>query len=418
MDIRNDDTKDLQNWSVKISGFQNAKIQDGWNAEFDIQGDTLTCTPVDYNQILTAGTVTNFGFQASFPTQEEADADRKAVVLIDGKAYEGKKKTEAPLTKGEKDSLRKEEVETEKGSPFANHGKLSVKGTDLTDEKGEPYQLKGVSTHGIAWFPQYVNEDAFKTLRDDWGANLIRIAMYTAENGGYCTDGNQTELKNLVEKGVDAASDLGMYVIIDWHILSDQNPLTNKDSARTFFDEMSARYADYGNVLYEICNEPNGGTSWQDIKSYAEEVIPVIRKNAPDAVILVGTPTWSQDVDVAAADPLTDVTNVMYTCHFYAATHKENIRDKVKKAHDMGLPVFISEFSICDASGNGSLDYDSASEWMKLINDENLSYAGWSLSNKNESSALISSGCDLTSGWTDADLSETGKWLKQTISGK
>ena len=177
------------------------------------------------------------------------------------------------------------------------------------------------------------------------------------------------------------------------------------------FDQIS-------NVLYEICNEPNGGTTWSDIKGYAEAVIPVIRANDKDAIIIVGTPTWSQDVDQAADDPITGEENIAYTTHFYAATHKDNIRSKVKTAHDKGLCVFISEFSICDASGNGGIDYDSADDWFSMINEYNLSYAGWNLSNKDETSSLISSSCDKKSGWTDDELSETGKWLKSQISGE
>ena len=285
------------------------------------------------------------------------------------------------------------------------------------DKNGDPYQLKGVSTHGLQWFPEYVNKDSFQSFRDDFGANVIRLAMYTAE-GGYCEGGDQAALKQTVNNGVSYATDLGMYVIIDWHILHDTNPLDHEDEAIAFFDEMSAKYADYDNVLFEICNEPNGSTSWSDVKSYAEDVIPVIRKNAKDAIIIVGTPTWSQDVDLAAKDPITGQKNICYTCHFYAATHKDNIRDKVKAAHEAGLCVFISEFSICDASGNGSIDYDSADAWMKLIDEYNMSYCAWNISNKDESSSLIKSGCDKTSGWTDDDLSETGLWLKSIIKGE
>ena len=75
-------------------------------------------------------------------------------------------------------------------------------------------------------------------------------------------------------------------------------------------------------------------------------------------MILVGTPNWSQDVDQAALSPVSKKyrKNVMYTLHFYAATHKEWLRDKAQAALDKGLPLFVSEFSICDASGNGGLD--------------------------------------------------------------
>ncbi|MDE5873697.1 MAG: glycoside hydrolase family 5 protein, partial [Lachnospiraceae bacterium] len=170
-------------------------------------------------------------------------------------------------------------------------------------------------------------------------------------------------------------------------------------------------------IIYEICNEPNGGTSWSEVKSYAEEIIPIIRKNDPDAIIIVGTPTWSQDVDIAAQDPL-DYDNVMYAIHFYAATHTDNIRNKAKTAFSSGLPIFVSEFSICDASGNGAIDYNQADLWFDLIEEYNLSYAAWNVSNKDETSSLIKSSCSKTSGWSDDELSETGIWLKKQISGK
>lgn len=175
-------------------------------------------------------------------------------------------------------------------TPYGQHGALHVENGKLTDADGNIVQLYGMSTHGIAWFPQYINYDSFRTLRDDWNTNCIRLAMYTAEYGGYCAGGDKEQLKQLVRDGVSYATELGMYVIVDWHILSDCDPNQNKDEAIAFFREMSEAFADNDNVLYEICNEPNSGTSWDSIKSYAEEVIPVIREQKPDAVILVGTP--------------------------------------------------------------------------------------------------------------------------------
>lgn len=304
------------------------------------------------------------------------------------------------------------------GTPTANPtGKLSVSGNRLTDASGNTVQLRGVSTHGIAWYPQYVNEDAFRTLRDTWNVNLIRLAMYPQEYNGYLTGGNQAQLEQLIDRGVQATNKLGMYCIIDWHILSDGNPLTHQQQAIEFFRKMSSKYAGYNNAIYEICNEPNGGVSWSTIRQYANNVIPVIRQYSPDAIILVGTPNWSQDVDQVASAPVANPHNVMYTCHFYAATHKDSYRTKVETALRQGTPVFISEFSICDASGNGGIDYSSANAWKNLINKYGLSYAGWSLSNKSETSALIRSNCSKTSGWTDADLTDTGKYLKNMCQG-
>ncbi len=297
---------------------------------------------------------------------------------------------------------------------------LAVKGTDLVDQNGNPVQLRGISTHNLAWYPEYVNIDAFRTFRDEWGANLIRLALYTDEEGGYCVGGDQKAMEEVVDRGVKAATELGMYVIVDWHILRDETPLKHEEQAKRFLEKASERYASYDNVIYEICNEPNGSeTTWADVKGYAERVIPLIRKNAPKAVIIVGTPTWSQDVDLAADDPITGYDNVMYALHYYAATHKDALRAKLTAAREKGLPVFISEFSICDASGNGAVDYESAKEWEALIDKYNLSFAGWNLSNKDESSALIvPENNNVNGGWTDADLSETGRSLKRMIQSR
>lgn len=336
---------------------------------------------------------------------------------------EASMETEAS-TEGENGEAMDDDAEAERSetpssaaTPVEVYGKLHVEGTALADAQGNPVQLRGVSTHGLAWFPQYVNSDAFRTLRDDWGANCVRLAMYTAESGGYCEDGNQESLEELVIQGVDAATEQGLYVIIDWHVLHDLTPLAHMDAAKTFFDVMSSMYAGSPNVLYEICNEPNGDTPWSDVKRYAEEVIPIIRSNDPDAVVIVGTPEWSQRVDAAVADPLTGEVgeNVLYSLHFYAATHGQELRDRMTAALKAGLPIFISEFGTPDASGAGANDLDSADAWLDLADQWHVSYCCWSLSNKDEAASLLAPTSTATSDWSAEDLSEAGTWYRNRL---
>ena len=330
------------------------------------------------------------------------------------KSSEKEEKSEKPKVIVEENNAETEKKGTEQNkgkTPVDLHGALKVSGNKIVDQNGKNFQICGVSTHGLGWFPQYVNKEAMKSLRDDMGANTIRLAMYTAEGAGYCTGGDKAKLKNLVTNGVDYATAAGMYAIIDWHILHDLDPNVYKDEAKAFFDEMSKKYAGNNNVIYEICNEPNGGTTWAQVKSYAEEIIPVIRANDKDAIIIVGTPTWSQDVDQAVKDPIKSDANIVYAVHFYADTHKDNIRNKVKAAEDAGYPVLISEFSICDASGNGNNNVEEANTWIKLLDQYGIGFVAWNLSNKNESSSLIAPYCQKTSGWSYDDLSQSGKWL-------
>ena len=309
-----------------------------------------------------------------------------------------------------------EALSVDASTPFGQHGALHVENGKLTDADGNTVQLYGMSTHGIAWFPQYINYDSLRTLRDDWNTNCIRLAMYTEEYGGYCAGGDKEQLKQLVKDGVSYATELGMYVIVDWHILSDCDPNQNKDEAIAFFREMAEVFADSDNVLYEICNEPNGGTSWDSIKSYAEEVIPVIRAQKPDAVILVGTPTWSQEIDKAAASPLDD-SNVMYTLHFYAGTHKDDLRNRLETCVQNGLPVFVSEFGMCDASGNGANDFVSTTKWLDLLNKYQISFCCWNLANKDESSSVFKASSTALSDWTDDDFNESGRWIRDYFRG-
>ncbi|EDP27617.1 cellulase family glycosylhydrolase [Coprococcus eutactus] len=445
INIYNKTSSVVSGWKLDVIYKGKPAIEDIWNGEKKINEYTVSITPADYNQDIPAGGSVNVGYNIASDDLTVVDY----ILYIDGKEYRGSENLSADTSGATSNSVDAEpkdgkmnKVETtdktdktldvtggvaesdtkktaEDGTPFDNHGQLSVKGTDIVDESGSKYQLKGVSTHGITWFPDYVNKDAFQSIRDDWDANLVRLAMYTdtGDSNGYCSGGDKDSIRGLVDAGVTAATELGMYVIIDWHILNDNNPNSHIDDAKEFFDDVSAKYSSNHNVIYEICNEPNGGTSWSDIKSYAEIIIPVIRKNDKNAIIIVGTPNWSQDVDIVSEDPITGYDNIMYAVHFYAATHKDDLRNKVKTAISNGLPVFVSEFSLCDASGNGGIDYDSSDVWFDLINDNNLSYASWSLCNKNETSALIKPDSTATSTITIDDLSDTGKYVRDKILG-
>lgn len=290
---------------------------------------------------------------------------------------------------------------------------LKVKGTQLVNAKGKPVQLKGVSTHGLSWFPEYVNQKSFTHIKKKWKANAVRLAMYTSEYNGYCTGdaANRKALEKRVDDGVKYAAKAGLYVIIDWHILSDGNPKAHQKEAVAFFKKMAGKYKSHTNVIYEICNEPNGGTSWADIKSYAKKVVKAIRSKDKNAVILIGTPNWSQDVDLVAKSPLKGYKNLMYTLHFYAGTHGTDLRKKAKNALKMGLPLFVSEFGISDASGNGALNKQEGKKWLKFLKEKKISYIGWSLCNKGESSAILKPSCKKTAGWKDTDLTPWGKWL-------
>lgn len=291
---------------------------------------------------------------------------------------------------------------------------LRIEGTTLVNSKGEEIQLKGMSSHGLGWFGDYINEESMKYVRDEMGGNIIRLAMYSEGSGSYTASPNTNKTK--VYEGIDKAIELGMYVIVDWHILSDKDPNKYKEEAKKFFEEVTSKYKDCPNIIYEICNEPNGNNvTWKNnIKPYAEEVIPVIRKEAPNSIVIVGTANWCQDILDPANDPL-EFDNVMYACHFYSGTHTDWLRERVDAALAKGLPIIISEWGTSAADGDGGVFPEETLKWIQFLEERNISWLNWSLCNKGEASAALKPSATFDGKWTDEDLSESGKLVKEAM---
>ena len=294
----------------------------------------------------------------------------------------------------------------------SENGWLQVKGTGLCNETGEPVVLRGMSTHGLQWYGQYANARSVQNTAE-YGANVFRVAMYTGE-GGYLSQSEAIGRK--AYEAVDAAIENDMYVILDWHILSDGDPMSHVLEAETFFAQAAERYADVPNVLYEICNEPNGNVTWSgNVKPYAQRIVSVIREKSPKGVILIGSPTWSQDIHLAAADPV-EGENLMYTLHFYAGTHGKDLRDRMDRALSDGLPLFVSEWGTSRADGSGGVFFEESERWLEFLDQRGISWCNWSLCDKNETSAALKPGTSPERGWTEEDLTESGRFVFSQMS--
>lgn len=287
----------------------------------------------------------------------------------------------------------------------SENGWLQVVGTQLCNERGEAVVLRGMSSHGLQWYGQYANAQSIANTAA-YGANVFRVAMYTAENG-YTSQ--PEAMKQKAFAAVDAAISNDMYALLDWHILFDGNPMSHVEEAEAFFAEAAQRYANSPNVLYEICNEPNGNVSWAgDVKPYAERMVKTIRAHSPKAIIIIGSPNWSQDVHIAAKDPV-EGENLMYTLHFYAGTHGQWLRDRLTAAMEQGLPVFITEWGTSRADGNGGVFPEESGEWLDFLAERKISWCNWSLCDKNETSAALKPGTPADRPWTEEDLSQSGE---------
>lgn len=284
--------------------------------------------------------------------------------------------------------------------PVKNHGKLSVDGRYMVNEKGEPTVLRGVSYGWHNWWPRFYNKETVKWLADDWKCTVVRAAMGVGPQGSYIDKKEWSKEK--IEAVINGAIDAGIYVIIDWH----SHEIHEKEAV-AFFSEMAEKYGDYPNVIYEIFNEPVHD-SWEDVKAYSIEVIKAIRKMDPDNIVLVGCPHWDQDIHLVADDPITGFDNIMYTLHFYAATHKKELRDRGDYAIKKGIPIFVSESAAMKANGDGDLDYKSWNKWIDWMEANTISWITWSIADKNESCSMLKKSAADTGNWSESDLKESG----------
>jgi endoglucanase len=321
-------------------------------------------------------------------------------------------------TFGACETQKNEVPPTETPTTFVGkHGHLSVKGTALTDQNGEAMVLNGVSFGWHVWFAKFYTKETVAWLHSDWKANVVRAAIGVEPDNAYLQ--NPTLAKKSLYNVVDAAIANDQYVIVDWHA-----HYIHTEEAKAFFAEVATKYKNVPNVIYEIFNEPWDDMPWADVKAYSVEVIKTIRAIDARNVILVGSPHWDQDVDVVADDPIVGYSNLMYTLHFYADTHKQYLRDKGNYALSKGLPIFVSECAGMEATGDGAINMEEWKAWLQWMADRKISWAAWSISSKSETCSMIVSDDQPgskpapLSNWKDSDLKEWGKIVKAELNNK
>jgi len=351
-------------------------------------------------------------------------------------------------------------------TPFERHGRLQILGGQLSNEAGNPVLLRGMSSFGLQWSDGYwaLTEEAFDVLADDWQCDLIRFAMYVTENG-YAS--NPAVILERLEKGIQLATERGMYVIVDWHVLTPGDPMDSRyleaglgaedmpgdflalrdanpgwTGPQVFFAYIAQKYGHQGNILYEPANEPNRLGSYdarfdvwsEKLKPYYESIIPVIRMFDEDGIVICGTDNWSQYVDGPVHDPIDD-PQVMYALHFYTGTHDAGydpdpdepsytgrywLRRMTDNALAHGLAIFATEWGVSTASGDGGPYIDFAERWVLYMEENGISWAAWSMALKNEVSAAFLPGASHkpVGAWPDDELSVAGRFYRSMIRGE
>ena len=333
----------------------------------------------------------------------------------------------APASEDESESLSTAVVTTR---AVDEYGQLQVIGTNLCAADGKPVQLKGMSLHGLNYVGDFLTKDSIQTLAEDWGCSVIRLPLYTESD---CYIKYPDKFFDVLCSGIDLCIEQGLYVIVDWHILADGNPMKYLTESLDLFSRISEKYGDSPNVIYEICNEPNSGktgreadtVTWnKDVKPYAEKVTAAIRAKDPDNIIIIGSPNWSQDVDVAAADPV-EGTNLMYSLHFYAGSHGQELRDKMDTAMKLGAAIFVTEWGDTNNTGGGPLYLSESDVWLDYLDKNMISWCNWSIGSSisEKSNALKMNSTILTpqekaqAHWPDSFLTTSGKYVRSKLLG-
>lgn len=299
------------------------------------------------------------------------------------------------------------------GSPVEKHGQLTVMRGELSDQENGPVTLRGISLATSDLGGEFWSAKVVQSLAADWHVSLIRAPIGVEAEDSYMAD-PAAELARL-DVVIRAAVEAGIYVLIDWHANRKHVAL-----ARNFFAEVAGTYGALPNVLFEIWHEPeeaDAGTWSRVIKPYHEQVLPVIREVTPNLVIL-GTGDYCEGVDEASTDPVLG-SNLAYSLHFYAATpgHKEPLRKKVETALSQGLCVFATEWGTCECTGDGFVDLSSSRTWMEYLEDSCVSHVNWGLYDKTESACALVPGASTEGGWTEEQLTESGRFVREMLRG-
>ncbi|MFG1893593.1 cellulase family glycosylhydrolase [Micromonospora zamorensis] len=386
--VTNDTSAQITSWRVEFDLPSSSTVSQSWNAQQSTSGSRYTFTNVSWNGTLAAGASTSFGFLVN-------GSGTPVNCTVNGASCAGG----PPPTTPPPTTPPPTTPPPTTGTPVERYGQLRVCGTTMCDKTGARVQLRGISSMWLNWetAPYAENLSALTWMRDNWNLQVIRAAMGVEPAGAYLSD--PAKARAQVETIINNAVTAGVYVIVDWHAHEAQN---NQSQAVAFFGDLARRYGHLPNVIWEPYNEPLQ-VSWANvIKPYHQAVVSAIRAADPDNIVVLGTPTWSQDVDVAAASPVTG-TNLMYTLHFYSCTHGASLRAKGDAAIRAGLALFVTEWGASHADGglDGRSCLPEAQSWIDWMKTNGVSWTAWKLDVGTDTTNLLSPGAPVTGGWNN-----------------
>lgn len=273
---------------------------------------------------------------------------------------------------------------------------VTVKGNKFVTADGKTIVFKGLDTSDpdkLATAGHW-NKEYFETMKS-WGANIVRFPVHPT---AWRKRGKDDYIK-LLDQGVQWATELGLYVIIDWHTIGNlrtemyQNAMyeTTRKETFEFWRTMAQHYKDNTTVAcFELFNEPTiqrgqlGECSWQEWKKLNEEMIGIIRANGAKAIPLVAGFNWAYDLTPIAKEPV-NAEGIAYVSHPYPMKREKPWEDKWTT--DWGFaaekyPLILTEIGFAGAEEKGAhvpvISDESYGEAItKYCEEKGISYTVW-----------------------------------------
>ena len=350
-----------------------------------------------------------------------------------------------------------EKINPTRVGPVSQYGQLQA-GTNNAGEgriygscehfrsSGNEVQVKGMSLFWSCAANQqrYWKKDIITGLVERQNIQLIRAAMAVDDMGDWADGHYFTKpdfYQAMLDEAVEAAIENDIYVIIDFHSHVAADSVEN---AKAFFRTQAQKWGSYDNVIFEVFNEPicasgsvgdnsdcseyGGYIGMAAIKTYADQVVSVIREYS-DNLIIVGTPMWDQQpnqaINYRVEDPLEN-DNIAYAFHYYAGrsdgdkAHGFSLSSNADKAMQSGLSVFVSEWGTVGYDGAGAPSTELNPQWQNWMNSKKISSANWNAGISGDPSSV--SGSEYFAYSFDPDnapdnwtYSTSGQWVNANV---
>jgi hypothetical protein len=289
--------------------------------------------------------------------------------------------------------------------------------------KGDTIIFRGVSIsdpdkieHQGHW-----NKKHFENVKSI-GTMLVRIPVHPVAWR------ERTPLKymELLDSAASWCTDLGMYIIIDWHSIGNlkmelyQDPMYNTTQKETFeFWQTMARHFAGNNTVafYELFNEPTtyrgqlGNVAWSDWKKLNEDMIHLIRAFDKEKIELVAGMDWAYDLTPLREEPI-NAENIGYISHPYPWKRQEPWQPKWDE--DFGFaasqyPIIASEIGFGVRPGDKIDSIHYGPQIVKYLEERGMSWVAWCYDPE--------WGPLMLKNW-NYDLTEMGKFFKGAMQAK